>query len=504
MKNLIEIAQIVNKKRVKKIEIFDAHNLQHRDSKFNDFYLALQENKFRNDLEAAALLYDCDPSDSRYRQLKSRFRRRLLNTLFFLDANTPVAGNYEQAFYHSNREWTQIRILQSYGAEQSAIALARQLLTTALKYQFSDLVIGCTRLLCDQAAREGDEKDYQKYREQLDTYTGLLQAEIRSEQLYQQVLLEYRKDSPSEPGEYEGLIQAGEELLRLSEKYDSPTISFNMYFVWIMQFELNRDFIGALEVFEQADEYQQNARKEFYQAGVASRLFIRQMSAFLHLRQFADGRTAAERCLPRIPDGGPEWFKYLEYYLLLSLHTEQYVSAAAILSHVTTHKNYGRLSGLEADKWILYEGFVHFILSMEAERTQLLTKPKREPAAVSKMLDRPISEAKERRPLNFHIMLLGLMRQFNRKRQSGIKDQIELLYTFTISYLRKDYFFRHNQFVRLLHQLVKADLQPRMLSNTHKYESRLKERPFFYRGKLHELEFLPFEKLWALLCDRLE
>ncbi len=87
MKNLIEISKIVTKKKVKKIEIFDDHSLKHKNSKFNEFYEALMSNKFRNDRDAASFLYSCSPTDDKYRQLKSRFRKRLLNTLFFLDVN---------------------------------------------------------------------------------------------------------------------------------------------------------------------------------------------------------------------------------------------------------------------------------------------------------------------------------------------------------------------------------------------------------------------------------
>lgn len=83
MKNLIEIAQIITKKKIRKIEIFDEHYLQNKSSKFNDFYEGLIQGKFKNDRDAAEHLYKSTPKDDKYRQLKSRFRKRLLNTLFF-------------------------------------------------------------------------------------------------------------------------------------------------------------------------------------------------------------------------------------------------------------------------------------------------------------------------------------------------------------------------------------------------------------------------------------
>ena len=137
MKHLIEISKIVTKKKVKKIEIFDDHSLKHKNSKFNEFYEALMANKFKNDRDAASFLYDCSPTDDKYRQLKSRFRKRLLNTLFFLDVNLPSASSYDRAYYSCNKDWTLVKILLSNDARHTAAALARQILTTALKFKFS-------------------------------------------------------------------------------------------------------------------------------------------------------------------------------------------------------------------------------------------------------------------------------------------------------------------------------------------------------------------------------
>ena len=125
MKNLIEISKIVTKKKVRKIEIFDDHSLKNKNSKFNEFYEALMANKFKNDRDAASFLYGCSPTDDKYRQLKSRFRKRLLNTLFFLDVNVPSTSNYDRAYYSVNKDWTLVKILLSNNANLTAAALAR-------------------------------------------------------------------------------------------------------------------------------------------------------------------------------------------------------------------------------------------------------------------------------------------------------------------------------------------------------------------------------------------
>ncbi|MCC6723817.1 MAG: hypothetical protein IT258_04865, partial [Saprospiraceae bacterium] len=84
MKNLLEVSRIIANKKVRRIEVFDASILDNKSSKFTEFYVALMADRFKNDRDAASILYQCSPTDDKYRQLKSRFRKRLMNTLFFI------------------------------------------------------------------------------------------------------------------------------------------------------------------------------------------------------------------------------------------------------------------------------------------------------------------------------------------------------------------------------------------------------------------------------------
>ena len=85
MKELLEITQILDKKKISKIEILDQNSLRQPNNLFARMYNGLYKEKFETDEQAAQELYQATPTDARYRQLKSRFRKRLLNTFFFLD-----------------------------------------------------------------------------------------------------------------------------------------------------------------------------------------------------------------------------------------------------------------------------------------------------------------------------------------------------------------------------------------------------------------------------------
>ena len=285
MKNLIEISKIVTKKKVRKIEIFDDHSLKNKNSKFNDFYESLMLGKFKNDRDAASALYDCSPTDDKYRQLKSRFRKRLLNTLFFLDINLPSTSNYERAYYSSNKEWTLVKILLSNNANSTASALAKHILSTALKFKFADVIVNCARILREHAADEGDEKSYEVYDGHVKQFANILEAEIRSEELYQRVIMNYLKPPSKNQNLREKIDTYCDALVGLSEIYDSPVIVYNMYLVWAYRFQMLHDFSSMLEVCSKAEAYIEE-NPTYYRRDKMAIFQLKKMSAYLHLKDW--------------------------------------------------------------------------------------------------------------------------------------------------------------------------------------------------------------------------
>ena len=71
----------------------------------------------------------------------------------------PSTSNYDRAYYSCNKDWTLVKILQSNNAIFTSAALARQILTTALKFKFADVIVNCCRILRKHSADVGDEKN---------------------------------------------------------------------------------------------------------------------------------------------------------------------------------------------------------------------------------------------------------------------------------------------------------------------------------------------------------
>jgi len=503
MKNLIEISKIVTKKKVRKIEIFDDHSLKHKNSKFNEFYEALMAGKFKNDRDASGFLYACSPTDDKYRQLKSRFRKRLLNTLFFLDVNLPSTSNYDRAYYSVNKDWTLVKILLSNNADHTASALARQILTTALKFKFADVIVNCSRILRRYSADTSDEKGYEMYDQYIKQYANVLDAEIRSEELYQRVIMNYLKPSSKNQNLTERIDTYCDALVGLSEVYESPIVIYNMYLVWAFRYEMLHDFENMLEVCTKAENYiEQNPT--FYQDDKLATFQLKKMSAYLHLRDWKNGKTNAEKCLKSFPAGSDTWFKFMEYYLLLAIHTDNYVNAVAIYNEAVGSTKMKKMTGHTREKWKIYDVYLNYIIESQGHDNPILLSQKRRNFRQSRFLNDPILYPKDQRIFTILLVVAQVLFLLEKKSYNAVTERIDRLKSYANRQLRKEEYARVINFIRLLQQFNKAEYQIEDLTNVEKYYNKLVEQPFFYRGLISELEVIPYDKLWNMILERMK
>ncbi len=498
MKNLIEISRIVTKKKVKKIEIFDEHSLKNKSSKFNEFYEALLAGKFRNDRDAAAYLYGSTPSDDKYRQIKSRFRKRLLNTLFFLDVNLPSTSTYNRAYFSCNKDWTLVRILNSNEAKHTAAALASQIRTTAHKYKFADVIVNTSRILRKYAAETGDEKNYEIYDADSKQYQNVLDAEIRSEEFYQRVIMNYHKP-PSKNADLEEKINIYcDALVSLSEMYDSPVILYNMYLVWAYRYEMLNDFKNVIVICDQAQEYI-NENPHFYRDDMVSTFLIKRMTAYLHLKDFRSAQACVDQNLKSFPIGTESWATFMEYYFLIAMHTENYIPAVAIFNQIVSNTKFAKLPNATKERWKVLEVYLNYIIDYYQVSNKALAAQPRRSFKLNRFLNDPILFPKHQRILSILYVIGQALFFIQTRKFDEAADRIDRLKGYANRLSKKEEFARINNFIRMLQQLPKHNWNASSLSSHEKYYLRLREQPFKFRGTLIELEVLPFEQIWEMI-----
>ncbi len=499
MKNLLEISKLVSKKRVKKIEIFDEYNLSVKNSKFNEFYEALQQGMFNTDKDASAHLYQCEPTDDRYRQLKSRFRKRLLNTLFFLDVNTPDASNYSRAYFSCQKEWALVKILEINGALDSAATMARQTFVTAQKFQFADVMVDAARILRQFAAENGRAKEYEEYDGQLKIYKDVLEAEIRSEEFYQRARLSYSQGDESTLKAH--IDTYCDALVSLNGMYKSSVIQYNTLLMQSIRAVMLRQFQNVIGVANEAETYMK-ANPNFYRQDISDMLESSRMSAYLHTREYRNGKTAFEKLMTVNEEGSDFWFNVNHYYFLLCMHTENYIPAAGVLNKVLTNSMFKKLKIEIKEFWLLAEAYINLMIEIYGAESVTLRRQARRTFKWSEFLARDV-DAKEEPALYAHREIIKLIHFVDTKKLSFVSDIIEDLKNGVQKSLKSDVSVRFHTFLRLLQQFEKHAFKPADM-NSEKFMYKFSQTPSFYQENLAELEIIRYEVLWKIIGQRLK
>jgi len=91
----------------------------------------------------------------------------------------------------------------------------------------------------------------------------------------------------------------------------------------------------------------------------------------------------------------------------------------------------------------------------------------------------------------------------DKRSYNSVTERIDRLKSYATRQLKKEEYFRAAQFVKLLQQLNKSGYQKENLSNVDKYYERLLEKPFNYKGKINELEIIPYQDLWNHILQKI-
>lgn len=501
MKHLLEIANIVSWKKVKKIEIFDENTLRNKSSKFNEFFEALMEGRFKTDRDASILLYNSSPTDDKYRQLKSRFRKRLLNTLFFIDVNIPSTSNYTRAYFSCNKDWTLVKILLSYGAKMTAHDFASQILTISLKFKFADIIVNCARILRENAANEENNKDFLMYDEIIKEYQEVIIAEMQSEEINQRIKLKFENTYNTGNQYNQELNDYCEQLIVLSEKYNSPVITFNMFFAWVIRFEYEADFQSVIEICNKMEEYISNY-PQYEQDEMLMEFQIKKLNAFLIIQDFENAKKNVEKHVKFFEEGSKQWLKYMDLYFLTALHSDNFANAYAILTKITSAPKFKKASRIIKEKWKIYEYFLHYLLENTDNNLKGLYKQKSN-ILFGKLLNDPVIFAKEHRAFTIQTVIAQIMVAYENKNLLLCAENIERLRTYATKQIKPDENIRVILFIKLLIQLMKSNFNSKFLTGFEKYLEKLEGTKMQDRGNPFDLEIYPYEKLWNLLLSKL-
>ena len=497
MEHLSEIVKIITRKKLRKLDVVDESMLNNNASMFKLFYDGILKDEFDTDESAAKILYDSQPSDDRYRQLKSRFRKRLLNTLFLLDAVSNSKSTYDKVFYDANKDWALIKILLSNDAHQTAYSIARHLLHIALKYKFVDIIVNCARLLREQAAMECDEKAFEEYDTISKQYTDILNAEIRAEELYQRVAINYNKPY-SKTLDLDQKIEAYSNAVNsLSREFASRNITYCKYFVDIYKEEISGNFDKMSNVCQSALSFAYK-NLEFTKQESLFSLFQKTLIAALHLSDTALALETLEKIDTYYQGDFPSTGDLYSIVIMILMKCENFEESMNVFNRYTQKSEFKSLPKIDTYKWEMIQKLLHGIILIHPKYKNNFENLKSPKFSLAKYLKEEETMFANKKIFYSNLLIIKSLVCASLKRYSESDEIIEELKIIALKFFKKEEYDRLVHLIKLLVQLKKADYDMSNISLLQKYESVLFETPYKFRGLEIEYEFLPFDYLWRL------
>lgn len=494
MKLLKELARIANLKRVNKIDVFDASSIKGKTNKFNTFYHNLVNQNYESDQDAAADLYNTTLLDDRYRQLKSRFRRRLLNTVFFINANTPAAGKFEQALADCQRDWALLQILRLYDGELTVHYLARNIIQVAQKHHFTGLQLQCISVLMQLAFEAGQKEEYHQLLLERNKLTQLLDAETESRTILETGLLDVRDTKMELDTGYWKRIS--ERLVLLSETHPTPYTKYNSFFAGVKQYIADGQPDLALMICNEINELFNTNPLQFPVAHrlEAANIFLK---VCLLNKQFAPAQEVIPRLVKSIQAGSASWSQLLHRYFVLAMHTTQYTQAFAILQQVYQFSGFNRLETDIKALWHIHYVTICYFISTSPDLTHLKRIGLFGRFDPESFLNEKPTLPRQLNMLTSWTLILQLLFSLQLKRYDQVDAILEELKLLGRKRLHPLHQARMIAAIRCFSYLAKSDYQIDNLKANNKYYLQLLSLPMYDVSNLDQLEIIPFHTLWS-------
>lgn len=484
MNFLKQVIDILSKYE-QKTDVFNETELE--NTAFHRLYTGVKASEYSSDVDAALDIYRADPTDSRYRNLKSRLKRKLANNLFFLRIEEPEHSESLAAKYEVERQLFTMKILAAFGATRAAFEVANQILPVAQRFHLTNAIIESLILLRDHTAYSGRVREHKSYIELLNQYLLIQTSEIRAGEVNEWFSMTFVNTKSVSLDVLEKTHQAVEEVSVLWETYKTfPLFLLNLRMKSHL-FQLTGDYNSVLHVCEEAELYYQNQSHLITNARMVEIAMYKNL-CYLYLRRYQEGIQNAEKHSCWLQKGSSNWFNYMEEYFLLFLHSDHIHKAREVYDVITQHINFDTGIPQRKETWEIFGLYLSFV------------EGKGNPDMDKFMKDMEVFRY-DKSGVYVAVLALSILILLRNGDYPTILNRNEYLKKYLTRYLKGDDHVRSAAFFRLLRLMIRKEFNlPQILKAGVKDIAVLHDQSL----RLDDYEVMPYEKMWDIVVEVLE
>jgi hypothetical protein len=501
MKDLIELIQILSKQKTYSIQIIGENF--NGDTKLEQLYNGILNGEYMSDEEAAEQIYQSNSNGKAYKKLRTNLKKQLINTVFFIDRKSADFNEYQKAYYNTCKEWAAMKILLGREARVAAIMLAQKIIRQAKQFEFTEITLDTARILrMHYAVFEGDQSKAEQYDELVREQMLILEEEAKAEMLYEGLVLRYVNSKSTQTEIAEEAARAADVLRPVIEKHPTHRIGLCLYLIEVMRHMSINDYARTLEICQEAIAFFE--RKE-YNAKVTLITFLyQQLACEIKLRDYAAGEQTAEKCLSMLSPGPTNWFRAMELYFMLSLHSGQYSKAFGLMQQAMKNNRFQFQAKTQIETWKIYEAFARALFEMDmVELDPKVRKPGK--FRVGKFLNEVPIFSKDKSGMNIPIIIIQLLFMLLHGKTDELIDREESIRRYCNRHLREEDTHRSDIFIKMLLLFPSCSFDKNLiLEKAAPMLEELAALPLESASQSFEIEIVPYEALWELICNRQE
>lgn len=485
MEEIKELIKIVTSNTKKNLPLLDLKNQHINGNKEMNLFLGIRSGEFNDDFEASNGIYGSEEVDFKFRMLKSRLNRKLLNHLFFMDFSsksfTKSANLYQETLDYLHFS----KMLLNVEEVKLGTKLLYKTLDLAKECEYTVIIIDCLKTLREVYAKTYRPKLFQNIKGQLNEYEVLERIEEKADAVFQESRLAVNSTVNNRKKSHTPYKKAIEELEALSRKTKSYNIFERKFKMQVWYCELKGDFEGVLKLINSVE-------KEYDKGSINQRRFddlfahFSKGNALIKLNRFKEGSIFLEKMLNEIDNSSKAWYAFAEKYVILFIQNKQFDKASEIFLRVAGNKSFGDLEEKEALKWNIFRGYLYYLTGNK----KIIRK-----FNFQRFIEETPEFVKEKAGCHVAILILQILNKVDGD-LSKLHDKLEALDDYVNRYLNNSFSKRIKTFCKLLHKIAIHNRDIDMINVKSKYlQEKLYESEI--AGEFFvDFEVVPYEFLW--------
>jgi hypothetical protein len=502
MQELKELLFILSRYKVRQIEVISNLEGAQSPSRYRQLYEFLQQHEGPITESTIATWLNEPEGSKAYHRFINNFKKRLYNSVLFIDLNEPEFNELQRAYYICQQRAAVMKTLRGRGTMLSPLEIARQILPVAVKYEFLDLALDALDVFKSyHAFHTGNAKAFEKYADMSKTYRQIQAAENLAKECFQSVQLLSINSAANGKKIHQACASYIKELTPHLEHALSAMFIAYYGLIKVYMHMSSNDWAGTIRACEEA--LGRLEQKECVSSVIKNAFLHQQAMSLFMLRDYAQATIIANQSVCSVDKGTFNWFQGKGVLICIKFHQGDYPGCWELYKEVTKHPQFPNMNDSIRESWNIYYAYLSFLSC-----TGRLALSPREKGAIQKFrMGKFLNEvplySKDKRGLNIPILIVQVLFLVYDQAYDSLENRIEALRKYNSLHLKEnDEHFRTNCFVQLLQLLIKGDFESKkILPHAGPVIKKMMEKPLDLANQSHEIEVVPYEIQWGWVLE---